>query len=274
MPIFLENGKEIFHVPGVDPVGRTHDHQPLNGVAQLTDVSGPRELLQPPDRRGGELLHAKLILPADRLAKMPDQLGDILPSLPQRLAADRNDVQPEEQILPELPLADRRLQIVVCRRQDSHIDRQGAGGADRLHLAVLQHPEYLGLGPRAHVADLVQEDRAAVSLNEFSDLACGGPGKRPLLVPEQLALDQLLGDRRAVHLNKGLPLSLAETMDLPGHQLLAHAALSGDQNGRAGRSGPGDSFAERDHGWAVADDLELLFDPAAKLPVLLGKPSL
>ena len=67
---------------------------------------------------------------------------------------------------------------------------------------LLQHAQHLGLRLRAHVADFVEEDRAAVGLLELADLLLGGAGERPLLVAEQLRLDQLLGNRGAVHLHE------------------------------------------------------------------------
>ena len=87
----------------------------------------------------------------------------------------------------------------------------------------------------AHVADFVEEDRAAVGLLELADLLLGGAGERPFLVAEQLRLDQLLGNRRAVHLHEPLAAAQAVAVDRPRDQLLADAALALDQHGRVGR---------------------------------------
>ncbi len=93
-------------------------------------------------------------------------------------------------------------------------------GANRLNLTVLQHPQHLGLGLEAHVADLVEEDRAAVGLHELADLAPVGAGERALLVTEELGLDQLLGDRRRVD-----PDELADGPDPKGGGVAAPPAL-------------------------------------------------
>ena len=71
-----------------------------------------------------------------------------------------------------------------------------------LHHLLLQHAQHLGLRLQAHVADLVEEDRAAVRQLELAAAVGHGAGERAAHVAEQLALDQLLGNRRAVHLDE------------------------------------------------------------------------
>ena len=52
--------------------------------------------------------------------------------------------------------------------------------------------------PSGHLADLVEEDRALVGRLELADLLLGRAGERALLVAEQLAFQQRLGQRGAV----------------------------------------------------------------------------
>ena len=49
-----------------------------------------------------------------------------------------------------------------------------------------------------HVADLVEEERAAVRGLELADAPLVGAGERAALVAEELALEELVRDRRAV----------------------------------------------------------------------------
>ena len=77
----------------------------------------------------------------------------------------------------------------------------------------------------------------AIGLLELADLLLGGAGERALLVPEQLRLDQLLGNRRAVHLHEALPGARAVAVDGARNQLLADAALAEQQHGGIGRRG-------------------------------------
>jgi hypothetical protein len=96
----------------------------------------------------------------------------------------------------------------------------------------LDHPQQLDLEIRGKVADLVEEDRAAVGPLEPAELALDGPGEGPLLVAEQLAFEQGLGQGRAVDLDERLVRPQAVVVDRVGDEVLAGAALAADQHGR------------------------------------------
>ena len=64
------------------------------------------------------------------------------------------------------------------------------GAAEPLHLALLQDAQELGLQVDAEAADLVEEQGAAVGQLEPAELARVGARERPLLVTEQLGLEQ------------------------------------------------------------------------------------
>ena len=70
---------------------------------------------------------------------------------------------------------------------------------NRRHHALLQRPQQLGLHGEVHVADLVQEQRAALRLAERAGAVGDGAGERPADVAEQQAFQQFGRDRRAVH---------------------------------------------------------------------------
>ena len=61
---------------------------------------------------------------------------------------------------------------------------------------------------------------------------------------EQLALQQVLVQRRAVDHDERLAGAQRQAVDFTRHDLLAHAALTADQDGRVGR---GDAFEEVEH---------------------------
>ena len=69
--------------------------------------------------------------------------------------------------------------------------------ADRIDLAVLHGAQQLDLHLERQVADLVEEQRAAMRLDELAGVLFGGAGEGALLVAEQDALDQIVrGSRR------------------------------------------------------------------------------
>src|SRR5512139_1909327 len=102
------------------------------------------------------------------------------------------------EILAEPALVDHRAQIAVGGRDPADVDLERAGAADALEPPLLQHAEQLGLELGPELADLVEEERASVGELEPAALALGRAGERALLVAEQLALEQLLAQRRAV----------------------------------------------------------------------------
>src|SRR5205823_7997903 len=104
---------------------------------------------------------------------------------------------------------------------------------------------HLGLRTRRHVANLVEKNGAAVRQLEFAAARLGGAGERALFVAEQLALDQLLRDGRAVDLDErpvGAPTVL---MKRACDQLLAGAVPAGDQHPPLGWRGLAPSLDDR-----------------------------
>ena len=63
---------------------------------------------------------------------------------------------------------------------------------------LLQHAQQLRLEPHRHVADLVEQQRAAVRRLEQSRCGAVRAGERALLVSEQLGFEQVLGHRGAI----------------------------------------------------------------------------
>ena len=70
--------------------------------------------------------------------------------------------------------------------------------ADRLDLARLEESQEQRLHPQAHLADFVEEQRAAVGHLQLAALVAVGAGEAALDVAEQLRLEQRLGEAGAV----------------------------------------------------------------------------
>ena len=128
------------------------------------------------------------------------------------------------------PRRDRPLQVLVRRRDHLHVDGDGRRPAHPLDLPLLEHPQQLRLQGGLHVADLVEQDRPPRGPLEVPDPTRRRPRERPPLVPEQLALEQRLGDRRAVHGDERTRLARAVEVQAPRHQLLAGAALAPNED--------------------------------------------
>src|SRR5688500_19082757 len=92
------------------------------------------------------------------------------------------------------------------RSDDADVDLSRARGAHALELPVLHDTQQLRLKLQREVADLVQEDRAAVCQFEPA-LALGErAGKRTALVTEELAFDECCRKRGAVDAHEVVPL--------------------------------------------------------------------
>ena len=86
----------------------------------------------------------------------------------------------------------------VGRGDQADVDPDRLGAADAHELALLEHAQQLDLHLERQLADLVEEQRAAVGQLELADLARVRAGERPPLVAEQLGLQDLGRDRGAV----------------------------------------------------------------------------
>src|SRR5204862_7876471 len=108
---------------------------------------------------------------------------------------------------------------------------------ESLELVFLKDAQDLGLGARVHVADLVEEQGAAVGELELAATLVGGARECALLVTEELALDELGGDRGAIELDEGAVGALGVIVDRAGDELLAGAVLARDQDAAGGGCG-------------------------------------
>ena len=92
----------------------------------------------------------------------------------------------------------------------AHIDLLRARGADGQHLALGQHAQQPRLQGERHVADLVEEEGAAVGLLDEPALALAGrAGEASRQMAEELALDQRLRNGGAVDGDERLAAALA-----------------------------------------------------------------
>ena len=166
-----------------------------------------------------------------------------------------DDIEAVVEILAELLLRDRLLQVAVRRGDDADIRPDRGVAADAGEFTLLQHAQELALDGERHLPDLVEEEGAAVALLEAADALGRGPGEGPLLVPEELALEQVLGDRGAVDGQQALLAALAVAVDGAGDKFLAAAALAGDKHRGVAHGHAADHLEHRLHRLGLADDV-------------------
>ena len=97
---------------------------------------------------------------------------------------------------------------------------------------LCERAQELDLEARRHLADLVEEERAAVGFLEQALLVRGRARERALDVAEELRLEERLGKRRAVDGDEGPARARARVVDCLGDHLLAGSRLAVDEHRR------------------------------------------
>src|SRR3546814_17131947 len=85
---------------------------------------------------------------------------------------------------------DQLVERAGARRDDAHIDALADRTADHLHFARVQEFDELRLRFQWNALDLVDDDAAAVGLNQPADLAVEGARKGAAFVAAQPRADQ------------------------------------------------------------------------------------
>src|SRR5690606_14391805 len=127
---------------------------------------------------------------------------DVLAPLPQRRKLDGDHVEPVVEVLAEPALPDLFGQVLVGRGDDADVDRLGPRLAHLCHHSLLECAQELDLQRGRHLADLVEEEGAAVRRLELADAGLRSAGEGAPHVAEEFAFQEVLGeDRKSTRLN-------------------------------------------------------------------------
>ena len=171
----------------MSPPRVSEDNEPTDKVLQLSDI--PRPVIGTHDRHGlGRQIHRAAVLGVEPSPEGLSQDRDGLKTLAQRGDMDLEDIEAIVQILAELTVVDRRLEISIGRRNDANIGSNRLPTPDARELKILENMEQLRLKRRGHFPDLVQAQGTAARELEPTGLSTIGSCKRPLFVTEQLGL--------------------------------------------------------------------------------------
>jgi hypothetical protein len=86
----------------------------------------------------------------------------VIGPLAQRREVDREDADPVPEVLAEAAGGDHVLEVAVGGRDQAHVDAARLLAADSLECAVLEDAQEAHLRGGGQLADLVEEERAAV----------------------------------------------------------------------------------------------------------------
>ena len=140
------------------------------------------------------------------------------------------------------------LPVAASTRTSIFLDSRRAQPAD---LALLQHPEQLGLERLRQIGDFVEQQCAAVGQLEEAGMVRSGAGEGALGVTEQLGLEQLLRDGGAVDAGKAAFGPGAHPVDGAGDDFLSGPTLAGDQHRGIVAGDPGGQLDHVTHGAAL-----------------------
>jgi hypothetical protein len=199
-------------------MGGERRHAP-DHVFQLADVAGPAVGFHQVQRGLIDLLARHPFLFRQK-EEVPGEIGDVGGALAQRRQAQRHDVQAKVEVLAEETLLDQDAQVLVGGRHDPDIRLDRRSATDRGVFALLEHAQQPRLRFHGHVADFIQEQRAALRLLETPDAALVCSGEGALLVAEKLRLDEITRDGRHVDGHERAALAPPEIVQRAGHKSL------------------------------------------------------
>ena len=186
------------------------------------------------------------------------QREDVLRPLAQGGQAQIDDVQAIEQVFAERAALDGFGQVAVRGGDDADVDLDRLGAADAVDLAFLDGAQQLGLQARIHLADFVEQQRAAIGFLEFADAPGDGAGERAFLMAEQFGFEQVFGNGGAVDRDERLVGARRFAVDVARQHFLAGAAFAGDEDrGFAARDLVGQR-KHRAHRFVFIDELVAL----------------
>ena len=171
---------------------------------------------------------------AKRREKLRGEQLDVAHAIAQRRKLDLDHREPIVEILAQLAVLERLLEILVRRGDDANVDGDLLLAAEAPHRARLERAQELHLDVGGHLADFVEEERAAVGHLEGARLLVRRAGEGALLVAEQLVLENVLGERGAVEREERPLRAIALLVNRARDELLARAALAEDEDGGGG----------------------------------------
>ena len=136
---------------------------------------------------------------------------------------------------------------------DAHVHGLFLRCAERADAALLNRAQQLGLHGQRQVADLVEEQRAALRRLKEAFAVGGRAGVRAFACAKEFGFEQIFGNRAAVHRDHRAVRALAATMQRARDQLLAGARFAAHQHGRHAARHLGDALLHIAHGFGFAD---------------------
>ncbi|OPZ08154.1 MAG: hypothetical protein BWZ10_02707 [candidate division BRC1 bacterium ADurb.BinA364] len=167
---------------------------------------------------------------------------------------NRHDIDPVIQVFAEAAFGDFAFQVFVGGADQPAAYPHRARSAQARSLHLLHGFQNFALGFARKLGDFVEKQRALAGQLEPALALRHGAGERSALVAEQLRLEQVVvGQRRAIDVEKRLAGARAGQMHRAGDQFLADAGFAGNQRQRVAGRQVADFVLDAPHRLALAD---------------------
>ena len=191
--------------------------------------------------------------------------GHVRAAAAQRRHLDADRVEAVHEVLAEAAVLGQVGERPVGRRDDADVHAARGRLADALDLAGLEHAQQGRLELGREVADLVEEDGAAVGGLEEALLVGRRARERAADVAEELGFEQVVRERAAEERHERAVGARAVVVEAAGDELLARAGLALDEDRDVGVEDAVERLEEGVHGRRAADHLaEAVAAPAPR----------
>ncbi len=223
-------------------------------VGELPDVAGPGLGLEELDGLGceGGLTDAEFA--GESEAEMVGEGGDVLGALAEGWEGDGELAESIEEVFAEETFGEHLFEVAMGGGEDADIDGEDLVAADAGDDAFLEDAKELGLGGKGEVADLVEENGAALGLFESADAACDGAGEGAAFVSEEFGFEEGFGDGGAIDGDEGGLGAVAVLVEGAGDEFLAGTGLATDEDIDGLCGDAADFLVDVAHGAALADE--------------------
>ena len=155
----------------------------------------------------------------------------------QRRHVNVEDIEPVIEIVAQLTGGDSVVRNFVGGGEHTHVDCGFHFASQAAQLVIFEHTQQFCLRSHGHLANFVEQDRAAFGQLEAAGAPFQRSGEGAFFVAEDLAFDQRFGNGCAVDGDERPVAARTQLMNSAGDEFLASAAGSGNQHGRgAGRN--------------------------------------
>ncbi len=249
---FLEMRRE--HPGQNGPLAAVERDEALDLVSELPHVPRPAIPDERPNGRGSDRRRADAGAPRAAREKEARERQHVLLA-----GAQGRNVQPHSgdsviEVLPESSLPREIEEIAVRREYEAHVHRPAPALPEAPDLLLLEHAQERRLKRERHLPDLVEkEGPAARALDEPGPLPAR-PGEGSLRVPEELALEERVGQLHRARDDERLRAPPAQGMNVARDDLLPRPALAFYKEGDVARGDGPDRALELDHGNRFPDE--------------------